>query len=76
MAFVPEHDDFLPPAQARVAFAVAPGIRVVEVPAAKHLWVGEKFVTDLLDRIVNVVRPGFGELPREWHGPMDKWSDL
>jgi alpha/beta superfamily hydrolase len=76
VAFVPEHDDFLPPAQARVGFAVAPGIRVVEVPAAKHLWVGEKFVTDLLDRIVNVVRPGFGELPREWHGPMDKWSDL
>ncbi|MGA0209773.1 MAG: alpha/beta hydrolase [Candidatus Nanopelagicales bacterium] len=76
VAFVPEHDDFLPPTQARAAFAVAPGIRIEEVPDAKHLWVGERFVTDLLDRIVNVIRPGFGELPRQWDGPMDKWSDL
>ncbi len=46
------------------------------VPEAKHLWVGEKFVADVLDRIVNVIRPGFGDLPREWVGPMEKWSDL
>lgn len=76
VAFVPEHDDYLPPAAARDAFAVAPSIRVVPVPEAKHLWVGERFVADLLDRIVNVVRPGFGALPREWDGPMEKWSDL
>ena len=76
VAFVPEHDDFLPPAAARDAFAVAPSIEVIPVPDAKHLWVGERFVADLLDRIVNVVRPGFGKLPREWDGPMEKWSDL
>ncbi len=76
VAFVPEHDDYLPPAAAREAFAVAPSIRVEPVPEAKHLWIGERFVADLLDRIVNVVRPGFGALPREWDGPMDKWSDI
>lgn len=76
IAFVPEYDDFLPPVPAAEAFAVAPRIQVVAVPEAKHLWVGEKFVADLLDRIVNVIRPGFGDLPREWAGPMDKWSDL
>jgi alpha/beta superfamily hydrolase len=76
VAFVPEHDDFLPPAPARDAFAVVPEIEVVAVPEAKHLWVGERFVSDILDRIVNVIRPGFGHLPREWSGPMTKWSDL
>lgn len=76
VAFVPEYDDFLPPDAAKSAFAVAPSVQMVPVPEAKHLWVGERFVADLLDRIVNVIRPGFGELPREWSGPMDKWSDL
>ena len=76
VAFVPEHDDFLPPDAAVAAFAVAPSIEVVPVPEAKHLWVGERFVSDLLDRIVEVVRPGFGPLSRTWSGPMDKWSDL
>lgn len=76
VAFVPEFDDFLPPVQAQEAFSIAPSINVVPVPEAKHLWVGEKFVADLLDRIVNVIRPDFGELPREWTGPMEKWSDL
>lgn len=76
VAFVPEHDDFLPPGSARREFAIAPSIQIVEVPDAKHLWVGERFVSDLLDRIVEVIRPGFGPLPREWHGPMDRWSDL
>lgn len=76
IAFVPEFDDFLPPGPAAEAFSVAPRIRIVPVPEAKHLWVGEKFVADLLDRIVNVIRPGFGELPRDWAGLMDKWSDL
>jgi alpha/beta superfamily hydrolase len=76
IAFVPEYDDFLPPERARESFAAAPAIEVVAVPRAKHLWVGETFVADILDRIVNVIRPGFGQLPREWSGPMDKWSDL
>lgn len=75
-AFVPEFDDFLPPAQAQEEFAVAPSIDIVAVPEAKHLWVGERFVSDLLDRIVHVIRPDFPPLPEDWDGPMEKWSDL
>jgi alpha/beta superfamily hydrolase len=76
VAFVPEHDDFLPPDAAMEAFAVAPRIDVVPVPEAKHLWVGERFVADLLDRIVSVVRPEASPLPSTWDGPMERWSDL
>ena len=76
VAFVPEFDDFLPPQAAREAFAVAPAIDVVAVPDAKHLWVGERFVGDLLNRIVHVIDPDSEDLPSHWTGPMDKWSDL
>lgn len=76
VAFVPEYDDFLPPAQAIEAFSAAPRITVVPVPEAKHLWVGERFVSDLLDRIVDVVLPGTAPLAKEWVGPMERWSDL
>jgi len=76
VAFVPEYDDFLQPEAAREAFAVAPRIRVVPVPEAKHLWVGERFVADLLNRIVAEVLPGSPPLPTTWEGPMERWSDL
>jgi len=76
IAFVPEHDDFLPPQEAKQAFAVAPSITVVPVPDAKHLWVGERFVSDLLDRIMAQVLPGSDPLPTTWDGPMERWSDL
>ncbi len=76
VAFVPEYDDFLPPDEAIEAFAVAPRIKVVPVPEAKHLWVGERFVADLLNRIVAQVLPGSPPLPATWSGPMERWSDL
>jgi len=76
VAFVPEFDDFLPPQAAREAFAVAPAIDVVAVPDAKHLWVGERFVGNVLSRIVQVIEPDSEDLPSHWTGPMDKWSDL
>lgn len=76
VAFVPEYDDFLPPDAAQQAFAVAPRIRVVPVPEAKHLWVGERFVSDLLDRIVAEVLPDRAPLPTTWDGPMERWSDV
>jgi alpha/beta superfamily hydrolase len=75
-ALVPEHDDFLPPAPARAAFAVVPGIEVVVVEEAGHLWVGEKFVARVLSEIVQRVNPAAYPLPAEWDGPMEKWSDL
>jgi alpha/beta superfamily hydrolase len=76
VAFVPEHDDYLPPKDAVASFAVAPNIRIVAVAGAKHLWVGEKFVAELLNSITEVIAPGLGFLPEEWIGPMWKYSDL
>ncbi|WP_349828967.1 alpha/beta hydrolase [Brevibacterium litoralis] len=57
LILVPEFDDFLQPAEARERFARIPQARVVGVPGAKHLWVGEKYVRTVLDAIVAEVAP-------------------
>ncbi|MFS0730816.1 alpha/beta hydrolase [Curtobacterium sp. 1P10AnD] len=66
VALVPEHDDFLRPDAARARFAIAPGIRVEPVEGAKHLWVGERYVRIVLDRIADLVVPGSAPLPTHW----------
>ncbi len=76
VCLVPEHDDYLRPDEARERFAVVPQAQVRGVDDAKHLWVGEAQVSRVLDEIVEVVRPGSAPLPREWDGPMERWSDL
>jgi hypothetical protein len=76
VAFVPEFDDYLQPEQAVERFAVIPQAEVVGVEGAKHLWVGERFVKIVLDRVVAVVAPEMSPLPTEWSGPMDRWSDI
>jgi len=63
MALVPEFDDFLRPAQARESFTPLTQLELVEVPEAKHLWVGERFVRIVLDAIVARVVPGRAALP-------------
>ncbi|MDR2373090.1 MAG: alpha/beta fold hydrolase [Bifidobacteriaceae bacterium] len=73
-ALVPEHDEFLKPAQARARLALIPGAKVVEGRGASHLWIGEKAVRQALDAIVAVVRPGFGPLPRTWDGPSQTFN--
>ncbi|MEZ5114722.1 MAG: hypothetical protein R2737_00525 [Candidatus Nanopelagicales bacterium] len=75
-ALVPEHDEFLRPAEARVRFARIPQAEVVAVDGAKHLWVGEKYVRIVLDEVVARVLPGAAPLPTEWDGPSERWSDL
>ena len=72
LALVPEHDDFLQPAEAHERFAAVPQAEVVGVDGAKHLWVGEPYVRRVLDEVVERLRPGFGPLPRTWDGPMEK----
>ena len=58
-ALVPEHDDYLRPAEARERFARVPQAEVVGVDGAKHLWVGEPYVRRVLDEVVaRVVGPG------------------
>ncbi|WP_062523087.1 alpha/beta hydrolase [Demequina silvatica] len=62
-ALVPEHDDFLQPAEARERFAPLTQLELVDVPEAKHLWVGERFVKLVLDAIVARVAPDRAPLP-------------
>lgn len=76
IALVPEHDDYLQPDAARERFAVMAEARVIAVPEARHLWVGERFVRIVLDEVVGIVAAGAAPLPREWAGPMERWSDL
>ncbi|GAA3682786.1 hypothetical protein GCM10023081_20950 [Arthrobacter ginkgonis] len=52
---VPEHDDFLRPAEAAQRFARVPQARLVPVQGAKHLWVGERYAAAALDGIVEAV---------------------
>ena len=62
-ALVPEHDDFLKPAEARQRFAPLSQLELVDVENAKHLWVGEKYVRIVLDAIVDRVAPDASPLP-------------
>ena len=70
---VPEHDDFLKPAEAAERFSLVPQARVVGVDGAKHLWVGEKYAARVLNEIVDEVSEagsGAAGLPQEWDGPV------
>lgn len=70
VALIPEHDDFLQPAEARERFAVIPRIQLVEVEGGKHLWVGEHQTRRVLDEIVSRVNPAAAPLPTTWEGPL------
>lgn len=83
IALVPEHDDYLPPTQARERFAAVPAMEILAVPDAKHLWVGERYVRIILDVVVRCLNAQAGPLPSVWsderaaeQGPMEIWSDL
>jgi hypothetical protein len=64
VAIVPELDDYLRPPEARERFAVVPQAKVVDVPGAKHLFVG--YTETVLDAVVAAVAPDRSPLPREW----------
>jgi alpha/beta superfamily hydrolase len=66
IALVPEHDDFLQPAEAAERFGAVPEVRVVPVEGAKHLWVGEQQTRRVLDEIVGAVAPEALPLPTRW----------
>ncbi len=63
-AFVPEHDDYLQPAEARERFAVVPQAVVRGFDGAKHLWVGR--AEDVLDEIVRIINPAAYPLPTSY----------
>lgn len=62
-ALVPELDEFLQPDEATEKFRVARNAKVHAFAGQKHLWIGEPATRLALNAIVNIVRPGFGELP-------------
>ena len=64
-ALIPEHDDYLKPAEAKIRFAGVPQIDVIPVDGAKHLWVGEPYVHRVLSEITRIVAPSRLPLPTE-----------
>lgn len=63
VALVPEHDDFLKPAEAKERFEVIAHLEQIDVAAARHLWVGEDSTKRVLNEIVRVVAPQAYPLP-------------
>ena len=61
---VPELDDYLRPAEARLRFARVPQARVIDVPGSKHLFVG--YTETALDAVVRAVAPERVPLARTW----------
>lgn len=66
VAIVPEFDDYLRPAEAAQRFALVPDAELVTVEEGKHLWVGERQVSRVLEEIVARLNPGVLPLPQEW----------
>ena len=62
VAIVPELDDYLRPPEAKERFGVVPQAEVVDVPRAKHLFVG--FTESVLDEVVRHTAPAAYPLPR------------
>ncbi len=69
VGLIPEHDDYLRPAEARERFAAVPHMELVAMPGSKHLWVGD--AERVLDEIVRRIVPEVAlPLPQVWDGPM------
>jgi len=67
VALIPEHDDYLRPAEAGERFAAVPHIELVAVRGGKHLWVGETQTSRVLNEIVARVNPAASPLPTVWN---------
>jgi alpha/beta superfamily hydrolase len=70
VALIPELDDYLKPAEAAQRFAAVPHIQLVAVEGGKHLWVGEKQTSRVLNEIVSRINPAAAPLPTTWEGPV------
>jgi alpha/beta superfamily hydrolase len=67
-ALIPEHDDYLQPAEAQQRFKRVPQAEVIAVQGAKHLWVGEPYVRIVLNEIVKSVAPDAWPLAVTYEG--------
>lgn len=66
IALVPEHDDYLKPAEAKIRFAPLTQMKIIAVDGAKHLWVGEPSVYRVLSEITKILAPDSLPLPLEF----------
>lgn len=66
VALVPEHDDYLRPAEAARRFSVVPKAHVIAVQGGRHLWVGENQTRRVLSEVVAAVNPAALPLPTEY----------
>ena len=66
VALIPEHDDYLQPAEAAERFSVLPRLHRVDVEGGRHLWVGESQTRRVLEEIVAAVNPAALPLPTTW----------
>jgi len=64
-ALIPEHDDYLKPKEAELAFKSLRQINLINVDGAKHLWVGEPAVYRVLTEITKLLVPERLPLPTE-----------
>ena len=64
-ALIPEHDDYLTPAAAKIKFSKVENLRQIDVAGGKHLLVGEPMVHLVLTEIVRVLAPSKLPLPIE-----------
>lgn len=68
VVLVPEHDDFLRPAEARKRFEPVSHARLIAVEGGRHLWVGESQTRRVMTEIVAAVNPVALPLSTEWDG--------
>lgn len=66
VALVPELDDYLVPEDAKRRFSVVPHAQVLAFDGEKHLWVGERATSRVLNAIVETVLPGSTPLPTSY----------
>ena len=64
-ALIPELDDYLKPAAAKIKFSKVKNLKQIDVAGAKHLLVGEPMVHFVLSEIVKVIAPSRLPLPQE-----------
>ena len=65
-ALIPEFDDYLKPAEAKVRFEKLRQIELINIADGKHLWVGEPAVYRVLTEITIILSPSRLPLPTEW----------
>ena len=66
IALIPEFDDYLKPAEAKLRFAPLTQIQLINIDEGKHLWVGEPAVYRVLTEITAVLAPEALPLPTEY----------